>query len=50
MNPSVTAPVNALDALNLWAPIIWLKTNPFAYPSLEILHIVGIALVFGTLS
>lgn len=49
MNPSVTVPVNALDALNLLAPIVWLKTNPFAYPSLEIFHIVGIALVFGTL-
>ena len=49
MNPSVSVPVNALEALNHWAPIIWLKTNPFAYPSLEILHIVGIALVFGTL-
>lgn len=42
-------PINALEALNHWAPIVWLKTNPYAYPSLEILHIVGIALVFGTL-
>ena len=39
----------ALDALNRWAPIIWLKTNPYAYPALEVVHIIGIALVFGTL-
>ena len=38
-----------LDALSQWAPIVWLKTNPYAYPTLEIVHIVGIALVFGTL-
>ncbi len=42
-------PANALEALNLWAPIVWLKTNAYAYPSLEIMHIIGIALVFGTL-
>lgn len=45
---SQTAP-SALEALNQWAPILWLKTNAYAYPSLEVLHIVGIALVFGTL-
>ncbi len=49
MNPSVPIPITALEALNQSAPIVWLKTNPYAYPSLEILHIVGIALVFGTL-
>lgn len=49
MNPLVPMPINALEALNHWAPIVWLKTNPYAYPSLEILHIIGIALVFGTL-
>ncbi|MCY7389032.1 MAG: hypothetical protein LH481_13405 [Burkholderiales bacterium] len=49
MNPTVPMPVNALEALGHWAPIVWLKTNPYAYPSLEILHIIGIALVFGTL-
>jgi uncharacterized membrane protein len=38
-----------LQALEKWAPIVWLKTNPFAYPTLEVMHIVGIALVFGTL-
>ena len=49
MNPTVPVPVNALEALNHSAPIIWLKTNPYAYPALEIAHIIGIALVFGTL-
>ena len=39
----------ALDALNAWAPIVWLKLNPYAYPTLEIVHILGIALLFGTL-
>ncbi len=39
----------ALDALNAWAPVVWLKLNPYAYPTLEIVHILGIALVFGTL-
>lgn len=39
----------ALDALNQWPPIVWLKTNAYAYPTLETMHIVAIALVFGTL-
>ena len=38
-----------LDALNRWAPIIWLKTNANAYPTLETMHIIAIAMVFGTL-
>lgn len=29
--------------------MVWLKTNAYAYPTLEILHIIGIALIFGTL-
>lgn len=37
-----------LDALNLWAPIVWLKTNAYAYPTLETMHLIAIALVFGT--
>jgi len=40
--------LNALDALNLWAPIVWLKTNAYAYPTLETMHLIAIALVFGT--
>lgn len=39
----------ALDTLNHWAPIVWLKTNAYAYPTLETLHLIAIALVFGTL-
>lgn len=38
-----------LDALNRWAPIVWLKTNAYAFPTLETLHLIGIAIVFGTL-
>jgi hypothetical protein len=45
---SLAAPV-LLDALGRWGPIVWLKANPYAYPTLEIVHLIGIALVFGTL-
>lgn len=38
-----------LDAIARWAPVAWLKLNPYAYPWLQIVHILGIALVFGTL-
>lgn len=38
-----------LDALNQWAPIVWLKTNAYAYPALESMHLIAIAMVFGTL-
>jgi hypothetical protein len=41
--------ITPLQALNQWAPIVWLKTNVYAYPTLEVMHIVGIAMVFGTL-
>lgn len=45
MNPS-----NAIfDALGHWGPIAALKATPLAYPLLEVAHIIGIALVFGTL-
>lgn len=40
---------NTLELLDQWAPIVWLKTNAYAYPTLETMHIVAIALVFGTL-
>ncbi len=39
----------ALEALDQASTIVWLKTSPYAYPALEVAHIVGIALVFGTL-
>ena len=29
--------------------IAWLASNPWAYPTLEVLHIVGIALLLGSL-
>jgi hypothetical protein len=44
-----TATITPLQALNHWAPIVWLKTNVYAYPALEVMHIVAIAMVFGTL-
>ncbi len=46
--PAATAPA-VLDALHHWAPIVWLRVDPYAYPTLETLHIIGLALVFGTL-
>jgi hypothetical protein len=49
MNPSAVPLNSALAALERWAPVVWLKTSNYAYPALESLHIVGIALVFGTL-
>ena len=42
MNP--TTPLDAITAL--FAP---LRTHPFAYPALEALHIIGIALLLGNL-
>ena len=48
VTPPFAAPT-VLDALGRWAPIVWLKVNPYAYPTLEIVHLLGIALVFGTL-
>ncbi len=52
--PSTTAfattnAIMPIQALDHWAPIVWLKTNVYAYPMLEVMHIVAIALVFGTL-
>jgi len=49
MDPGTAIAPSALDAFSAWAPIVWLKVNPYAYPILQIVHIVGIALVFGTL-
>jgi hypothetical protein len=49
MNPPIPAAPIALDALHHWAPVVWLRVNPYAYPTLETIHIVGLALVFGTL-
>lgn len=49
MDPSAAPLTGALVALERWAPIVWIKTSDYAYPALETVHIVGIALVFGTL-
>ncbi len=38
-----------LESLNQIAWVVWLQTNPYAYPALEVAHIVGLSLVFGTL-
>lgn len=46
MNPS--APV-AIDVWHHWAPIVWLRESALAYPTLETVHIIGIALLFGSL-
>jgi hypothetical protein len=46
---SATKSVAVLDALSQWGPIAALKANAFAYPALEVVHIVAIAMVFGTL-
>ena len=49
MDASAVAPPPLLDMLHRWAPVVWLRTDPYAYPSLEIIHLLGIGLVFGTL-
>ncbi|MFN7725949.1 MAG: hypothetical protein ACK5QH_12855 [Rubrivivax sp.] len=36
-------------AFTAWAGLPWLASHPFAYPALEVLHIVGIALLLGSL-
>ncbi len=43
------ASTGMLDALGRWGFVVWLRVNPYAYPALEIVHLLGIALVFGTL-
>ena len=49
MTLPVAAAPPVLDALQRWAPVAWLKSEPYAYPGLEIVHLLGIGLVFGTL-
>lgn len=45
----MSSSIAPLVALSQWGPIAWLKVNALAYPLLEVVHIVAIALVFGTL-
>ena len=35
--------------IGAWAGLPWIATHPYAYPALEALHIVGIALLLGSL-
>jgi hypothetical protein len=44
---SAAVSATSLDALTSWASPI--RTHPYAYPVLEALHIVGIALLLGNL-
>ena len=39
----------AIVVWHQWAPIVWLRESAFAYPTLETVHIIGIALLFGSL-
>ena len=32
-----------------WTGLPWIASHPFAYPALEVLHILGIALLLGSL-
>lgn len=44
MSPATT-PIEALTQLSL---AVWLRTSPWAYPALEVMHIVGIVLMLGS--
>lgn len=48
-DPAVNAPVNALLRFEQWTPIVTLKSSVYAYPLLEVLHIIALAIVFGTI-
>lgn len=43
---SLSAQFRALEALSLST---WVRTSTFAYPAIEIVHLVGIATLFGSL-
>ena len=49
MNASPVAGPHLLDALHRWGPVVWLRTDPYAYPGFEVIHLLGVGLVFGTL-
>jgi hypothetical protein len=36
-------------AFSSWTGLPWIATHPVAYPALEVLHIIGIALLLGSL-
>jgi hypothetical protein len=39
----------AADPMPAWSLTEFIRTSPWAYPSLEVVHLVGLGLVFGTL-
>ena len=39
----------ASGGIGTWAGLPWIASNPYAYPALEALHILGIALLLGSL-
>jgi hypothetical protein len=43
LNPAITL------ALHNWPFAVWLRSAPLVYPTLEALHIIAIAVTFGTL-
>ena len=43
MNPAITL------ALHDWPFAVWLRSAPLVYPTLEALHIIAIAITFGSL-
>jgi len=45
----LTLPLATAAAPRAWNPFDWIVTHPFAYPALEAVHIVGIALLLGSL-
>lgn len=40
--------LRSLDAWSRWAPLVWLRTDDYAYPALQTVHLVGLGLLFGT--
>ena len=43
MNPLIT------QALHAWPFAVWLRSAPLVYPTLEAIHVIGIAITFGSL-
>jgi hypothetical protein len=41
--------MTALEALHAWPFAVWLRSSPYAYPVVETLHILALAVVFGTI-
>ena len=43
--PLISTPIDAITQI---AFAVWLRTSPWAYPALEVVHIVGIVLMLGS--